>query len=332
MSNHLLAAVSLLALMLLGPNGTPAAALSGSQPPAMPTGASTHPVPADGMRVILLGTGVGPPVNLNQYGASTLIEAGGTRLLFDCGRGATIRLTQAGIPLASVSRLFLTHLHSDHVMQIPDLLLTGWVVGAGRKTPLNVWGPTGTGDMMAALEKAFAFDIHLRRDIDEKFAAEGITVRSHDIEPGVVFDEGGLKVTAFLVDHEPVAPAFGYRVEYRGRSVVLSGDTRPSENLIRAADRRRCAHPRGGGSRCLARGVDGTRRSPSRSSPITRRASRQGQVFARVKPRLAVFSHAPASDALLAQARRHYSGRLEGAEDLLVIDVAEQISVRRLPR
>jgi len=78
---------------------------------------------------------------------------------------------------------------------------------------------------MAALERAFAFDIHMRRDVDEKFSAAGITVRSHDIEEGVVFEEGGVKVTAFLVDHEPIVPAFGYRVDYRGRSVVLSGDT-----------------------------------------------------------------------------------------------------------
>ena len=282
------------------------------------------------MRVILLGTGVGPPVNLTQYGASTLIEAGGTRLLFDCGRGATIRLTQAGIPLESLNRLFLTHLHSDHVVQIPDLLLAGWVVGAGRKTPLDVWGPAGTGAMMAGLEQAFAFDIHLRRDIDEKFAAEGIAVRSHDIETGVVFDEGGLKVTAFLVDHEPVAPALGYRVDFRGRSVVLSGDTRPSENLIRAAT---------GADVLIHEAVDPVAlRATPRDATLTESiiahhttGEQAGQLFARVKPRLAVFSHAPSSNALLAQARQHYSGRLEGAEDLLVIDVADAVSVRRIP-
>jgi ribonuclease Z len=330
MSNHALAVGGLVGLMLLGLAITPAAVLSGSQPPAMPTGASAHPAPSDGMRVILLGTGVGPPVNLNQYGASTLIEAGGMRLLFDCGRGATIRLTQAGIPLASVTRLFLTHLHSDHVVQIPDLLLAGWVVGPGRKTPLDVWGPTGTGAMMAGLEKAFAFDIHLRRDIDEKFPAEGIAVRSHDIEAGVVFDEGGLKVTAIVVDHEPVAPAFGYRVDFRGRSVVLSGDTRPSENLIRAAT---------GADVLIHEAVDPVAlRATLRGAALTEliiahhtSGEQAGQLFARVKPRLAVFSHAPSSDVLLAQARQHYSGRLEGAEDLLVIDVADAVSVRRIP-
>lgn len=125
---------------------------------------------SDGIKVVLLGTGVGPPVNLRQYGASTLVEAGGLRLLFDCGRGATIRLAQVGVPLGSVSRLFLTHLHSDHVIQLPDLLLTGWV-GGGRKVPLEVWGPEGTRDMMDHLQRAFAFDIHMRRDVDEKAPA-----------------------------------------------------------------------------------------------------------------------------------------------------------------
>lgn len=95
----------------------------------------------DNLKVILLGTGVGPPVNLQQFGASTLVEAGSVRLLFDCGRGATIRLTQVGVPIGSISRLFLTHLHSDHVIQIPDLLLTGWLGRGGRRVPLEVWGP-----------------------------------------------------------------------------------------------------------------------------------------------------------------------------------------------
>ena len=161
-----------------------------------------------GLKVTLLGTGVGPPVNLDQFGASTLVEAGGKRLLFDCGRGATIRLTQAGIPTSSVNRVFLTHLHSDHVVQLPDLFLTAWVGAGGgrggRTVPLDVWGPQGTRDMMSALETAFAFDIHIRRDVDEKFSAEGIRVRSHDIKEGVVLEEDGVKVTAFLVDHAPV--------------------------------------------------------------------------------------------------------------------------------
>jgi ribonuclease Z len=288
-------------------------------------------VPPDGLRITLLGTGSGPPVRLGQFGASTLVEAGGKRLLFDCGRGATIRLTQAGISIGSIGRLFLTHLHSDHVIQIPDLLLTGWVGPAtARVAPLEVWGPDGTRDMMSAMEEAFAFDIHIRRDVDEKIPAAGIGVLSHDIREGVVLDEDGVKVTAFLVDHGPVAPAFGYRVDYRGRSVALSGDTRVSENLVKFAT---------GVDVLIHEAVDPVaNRAASVNPEVTERiiahhttGEQAGQVFARVKPRLAVYSHAPATEALIAQTRKHYGGPLQGAEDLLIIDVGEQINLRRLP-
>ena len=198
-----------------------------------PTSSAT--VPSDSLKVVLLGTGVGPLVNLQQYGTSTLVEAGKQRFLFDCGRGATLRLAQAGVPIGSITRVFLTHLHSDHVVQLPDLLLTGWA-GGQRPVPLVVWGPAGTRAMMDHLQQAFAFDIHMRRDVDEHLRAAGITVVSHEVTTdGVVFTEDGVTVTAFLVDHGPVQPAFGYRIEYRGRSVVLSGDTRVSENLVRHA-------------------------------------------------------------------------------------------------
>ena len=126
-----------------------------TSPPAAgrAAGALAPPASSDDLTVVLLGTGVGPPVNLQQYGASTLVAAGGERLLFDCGRGAMIRLKQAGVPLGSITRVFLTHLHSDHVLALPDLLLTGWAVGR-RAVPLEVWGPAGTRAMMDHLQHA----------------------------------------------------------------------------------------------------------------------------------------------------------------------------------
>lgn len=292
------------------------------------SGAVIQSASPDNLKVVLLGTGVGPPVNLRQYGASTLIEAGGVRLLFDCGRGATLRLAQVGVPLGSVSRLFLTHLHSDHVIQIADLLLTGWV-GGGRKVPLEVWGPEGTSDMMDHLQRAFAFDIHMRRDVDEKAPGDGIKVVSHDIRQGVVFDQLGVKVTAFLVDHSPVTPAFGYRIDYRGRSVVLSGDTRVSENLIRFAQ---------GVDVLVHEALDAeTVRAWFPTDPKVAGAilakhttpEQAGELFARVKPRLAVYSHAPDAERVFSQTRTTYAGPLQGAEDMLTIDIGERIEVRR---
>jgi len=268
------------------------------------------------LKVVLLGTGMGPRVNLQQFGASTLVEAGSVRLLFDCGRGATQRLTQVGVPIGSINHLFLTHLHSDHVIQIPDLLLTGWA-GGGREKPLEVWGPQGTRAMMDHMQEAFAFDIHMRRDVDEKRSAEGIKVVSHDVEQGVILDEQGVKVTAFLVDHGLVLPAFGFRVDYRGRSVVLSGDTRVSENLVRFAQ----------GVDVLVHEVADAQANPEAARRHTT-PEQAGALFTRVKPRLAVYSHAPNSESVIAQTRKTYSGPLEGAEDMLTIEIGEKIEVR----
>lgn len=283
---------------------------------------------SDLFRVVLVGSGVGPRVDLQQYGPSTLIEAGGERLLFDCGRGATLRLAQIGVPIGSIRRLFLTHLHSDHVIQIPDLLLTGWV-GGGRVVPLEVWGPKGTSEMMGHLEQAFAFDIHMRRDVDEKAPPDGIKVVSHEVAEGVVFEDGGVKVTAFLVDHSPVAPAFGYRVDYRGHSVVLSGDTRVSDNLIRVAQ----------GTDVLVHEVldAETVRAwfPDRPQLVAAILAKHttpeqaGEVFGRVKPRLAVYTHAPNAERVITETRKTYSGPLHGAEDMLAITIGDTIDVRR---
>jgi ribonuclease Z len=274
----------------------------------------------DNLKVVLLGSGMGPRINLQQFGASTLVEAGRVRLLFDCGRGTTFRLAQVAVPIGSISRLFLTHLHSDHVIQIPDLLLTGWA-GGGRTIPLEVWGPDGTRDMMDHMQQAFAFDIHMRRDVDEKLPADGIQVVSHDIKQGVVFDEQGVKVTAFLVDHGLLAPAFGYRVDYRGHSVVLSGDTRVSENLIRFAQ----------GVDVLVHEVVDAETNPDGARRHTT-VEQAADVFARVKPRLAVYSHASNAESLMTQTRKKYAGPLQGAEDMLTIEIGEKIDVRHFAR
>jgi len=328
MTKGLLVAISVGSLALLLERPTDSRAILAAQSAPMPTGAVVQSASPDDLRVVLLGTAAGPRVDLGQFGASTLVEAGGVRLLFDCGRGATLRLVQVGVPIGTISRLFLTHLHSDHVIQIPDLLLTGWV-GGTRTIPLEVWGPTGTRDMMTHMQEAFVFDIHMRRDVDEKSPADGIKVVSHDIEQGIVLDEQGVKVTAFLVDHAPVSPAFGYRVDYRGHSVVLSGDTRVSENLVR-----------------FAQGVDvlvhevvdpdliRARGQTTAEAIIAHHTTPEeaGGVFARVKPRLAVYSHAPNTEAVMTKTRKTYAGPLQGAEDMLTIDIGERVNVRHFGR
>ena len=328
------AAAALLASVALAPAASTVGRLTRGIAHAQgaPAAAASVARPSDSLKVVLLGTGVGPLVNLQQYGASTLVEAGGQRLLFDCGRGATMRLAQAGVPIGSITRVFLTHLHSDHVIQLPDLLLAGWAAGR-RAVPLTVWGPAGTGAMMDHLLQAFDFDIRTRRDVDERFPAAGITVVSHDIRAdSIVFSENGLTVTAFLVDHGVVQPAFGYRVDYRGRSVVLSGDTRVSENLIRHAQ----------GVDVLIHEVidpERLRTRADRPSPATIEAiiahhttpEEAGAVFRRVAPRLAVYSHAPDTPQVLTRTRTTYSGPLQGPEDLLTIFIGAEIRVEHHP-
>jgi ribonuclease Z len=305
--------------LLLDQSGHSRVILVAQSAPAR-SGAIVQSASPDNLKVVLLGSGMGPRVNLQQFGASTLIEAANLRLLFDCGRGATLRLAQVGVPIGSISRLFLTHLHSDHVIQISDLLLTGWA-GGGRTIPLEIWGPDGTRAMMDHMQQAFAFDIHMRRDVDEKLDGDGIKVVSNDIKPGVVFDGQGVKVTAFLVDHGLLIPAFGYRIDYRGHSVVLSGDTRVSENLIRSAQ---------GVDVLVHEVVDPeTNREGARRHTTPEQA---GEVFARVKPRLAIYSHGPNAESVITQTRKTYAGPLQGAEDMLTIEIGEKIDVRHFVR
>jgi ribonuclease Z len=326
MIKNLFFAISVVSFLLLPEMSSHRAVALATQSLPLQTGVVSRSSSSDNLKVILLGSGVGPKMNLQQFGPSILIEAGGERLLFDCGRGAMLRMAQLGISHGSISRLFLTHLHSDHVIEIPDLLLTGWV-GGGRVNPLEVWGPEGTTEMMDHIQQAFAFDIQMRRDIDEKMPGDGIKVLSHNISEGVVFDKQGIKVTAFLVDHGPVKPAFGYRIDYRGHSVVLSGDTRVSENLIRFAQ----------GTDVLVHEAldEETVKNWIPNNPQLLKAilahhttpEQAGEVFTRIKPRLAVYSHAPNAERVITQTRKTYKGPLQGAEDLLTIEIGERVEV-----
>src|SRR3954463_8730392 len=140
--------------------------------------------PESALKVVILGAGGGPPADTQKYGPSILVEAGSEKLMFDCGRAAIIRFAEAGVRQHEIDKIFLTHLHSDHILSIPDVLLTGW--SSGRTTPLRIWGPSGTKKMMDNMIKAFDFDIHIRRDVDEKFAKEGIIATTTEIREGVV--------------------------------------------------------------------------------------------------------------------------------------------------
>ena len=293
------------------------------------------------LRVSLLGTG-GPPPRINHFGASTLVEAGGKKLLFDCGRGTAIRLSQLfdfdRVRLADVDALFLTHLHYDHTVGIADLWLSGWAM-AGRKVPFRVWGPAGTEAMMSHLERAYAFDVRLRRD-GIGVPDQGAQVLAKDIDAGVAYEKDGVKVTAFSVDHGPVKLAFGFRVDFAGRSVVISGDTRVSENLIRHSQGvDLLIHEAFPVNALRARGPEyfGSKQWAAILQHHTM-PEQAGEVFSRVKPKLAVISHyaddqTPSADLareMITSARKSYSGPLEVGSDLMVIEVGDTVQVRRM--
>jgi ribonuclease Z len=280
-------------------------------------------------RLTLIGSGVPIPA-ADRFGPATLVEAGDQKLLFDAGRGATIRLWQLKIPFNKVSPLFLTHFHSDHTVGIPDLWLTGWLGGpfGRRSTPFHVIGPTGTKELMTNLERAYAADIRIRI-ADEKYPPDGVKIIADEFgAEGVVFEKDGVRVTAFEVDHgDAIKPAFGYRVDYKGHSIVISGDTRLNENVIK----------HGTGADILVHEVAAVRPELLKDQQVQRVMAHHtspqeaGTVFSRAHPKLAVYTHlvlldrptipAVTIDELIAQTRETYAGPLEVGDDLMTVEI-----------
>ena len=295
---------------------------------------------AQTITVTLLGTG-SPQLLPDRFGPSILVAAGGEKLLFDVGRGATIRLWQAGVALRDVSAVFFTHLHSDHVTGFPDLWLTGMLppkTFANRTERMHVYGPTGTQAMMAHLALAYEADVRIRQ-ADEHTSPEGALIAAVDITPGVVYERHGVKVTAFDVDHgDLIKPSFGYRIDYGGHSVVLSGDTRPDENLIRIATGTDVLfHEVAAAVPALLARSDAARRIIGHHT--TPEAA--GIIFSRVRPSVAVYTHIvplttesdippPTLDDIVRATRRTYAGRLEVGEDLMTFEIGDSVTVRRV--
>ena len=185
------------------------------------------------IKVTLLGTGT-PIVNFNRFGMSTLVEAGSQKLLFDAGRGVVLRLQQKGSSIRDINGIFITHLHSDHLTGLPDLYATAELLPlaiGGRKKPLDVWGPVGVGNVARGVELMFTDNNRLRA-IDGEIAQDATHIAEHELSEGVAYEHDGVKVTAFLVNHGNVRPAYGFRVDYADHAVVLSGDTAYAPNLV----------------------------------------------------------------------------------------------------
>lgn len=190
------------------------------------------PAPGDSTLVVLLGTGM-PRPDPDASGPAAAVVVGRRVFLFDAGPGVMRRMAAAGLPITGPEALFVTHLHSDHTLGYPDLIFTSWVMG--RSGPLHAYGPRGLRRMTDRIVAAWDEDIRLRTGGLEHGVPDGWRVAVHEIRPGVVYDSAGVRVTAIPVLHGNWAAAFGYRIDTPDRSVVISGDTRPSDALAAAA-------------------------------------------------------------------------------------------------
>ena len=276
--------------------------------------------------VILLGTGT-PQPDIERFGSATLVQAGGLTLLFDAGRGASLRLTQAGIRLGAIDAVFLTHFHSDHTAGLADVYASGYIPGpfGKRQTALPVYGPEGVVELAEGLMRAFEGD--RRERAIESIPARSTVLEPHQIGEGVAFEQNGVTVRAFGTYHHDFAPTYGYRIDHAGHSVVLSGDTAADPRVAHAAK----------GCDLLVHEVAAIHESMA-DNPFFRDVVMKGHtspeqaaaIFAEARPRLAVFTHivqlpggkvGPTVESILSRTGAHYDGQVIEGCDLMTIRV-----------
>lgn len=192
----------------------------------------------DQLKVVLLGTG-SPRAFYGRAKPSVAVLAGSKAFLVDCGGAVVDQLIKAGIMPQRISDVFFTHHHYDHNSGFFDLFITSWRthiipgrIFEGRTGPMNVYGPETTKAIIQKMRESFEFDVKLRVNFNLS-SSRGQDIQYVECNEGVVYEEGGVKITTFEVDHRPVYPAVAYKFEYKGKSVVISGDTVPVENMVK---------------------------------------------------------------------------------------------------
>jgi ribonuclease Z len=275
------------------------------------------------MRVTLLGTGC-PAVHPRRYGAATLVRAGASAVLVDCGNGCTQRLVEAGHSPAAVDTLLVSHLHSDHLVDLWQLTVAGW--HAGRERPLRVLAPPPVLRHAEMLRAAWVEERAQRLAYEARPHPEAFDLELVPIVAGERLALGDLAVTVVEVDHAPVAPAFGFVFEAEGQKLVLSGDTRPAAALVDAAEgcdllvHEVFAHG-------AMRPVPGVR-SAATIEAVARyhtTATEVGRIAADAGVAALLLTHIVPPDAdpaaLVAEVRRTYAGPVIVGEDLMTVDL-----------
>jgi ribonuclease Z len=274
---------------------------------------------SDSAIVITLGTGT-PVPNPERSGPATAVVVGRRVFLFDAGPGVMRRVAAAGLPIDGVTAAFITHLHSDHTLGLPDLIYTTWVMG--RSTPMRLVGPPGLERMTDLFSAAWAEDTLVRVKGLERGRPGGYRVQVAETTGGVVFDSGGVKVTAIRVPHGEWPHAFAYRIDAAGRSIVISGDTKYSEDLARAAANVDVlVHEVYPEARVAPEQRPGGELWPQYLREVHTSDVELGRLAEMAKPKLLVLSHVlfmgATEDEVLAGIRRGgFSGRVVVARDL----------------
>ena len=281
-----------------------------------------------GTRLVLLGTAGGPRPRTTRSSPAQAIVVGDTVYVVDCGNGVARQLVLANLPLRSVRHIFITHHHSDHNADYGTLILLAWA--AGLRTRLDSWGPPPLSRMTDLFFEMNATDIRART-ADERRVPLRPLVHAHEVHGGgpVMHDEH-VRVTAALVHHPPIVPAFAYRFDAADRSIVISGDTTPSENLVELA---RGADVLVHEALYDAAAVDRLVASVPNASDLRRSilshhttAEEAGRVAAEAGVGTLVLSHlVPAEDPAVTEAvwsdaaRKHFGGRIVVGKDLMEI-------------
>jgi ribonuclease BN (tRNA processing enzyme) len=273
-------------------------------------------------RVVVLGTG-NPSADPDRWGPEVAVVVNDRAYLIDCGPGVVRRAAAAqrnGIAALKARELkivFITHLDSDHTLGYPDLIFSPWVLG--RKETLEAYGPHGLKSMTSYIEQAWTEDVQIRRRGLEQANATGYKVNVHEIQPGGVYRDENVTVTAFPVKHGIWKEAYGYKFETRDRKIVISGDTAPTDEVVKACDGcdvllHEVFNPHG--SELMAEHWKEYFRT-FHTSPVE-----LGEIARRARPKLLVVYHQsleglPEAD-LVEQMKKEYSGNWVSAKDLEV--------------